>query len=252
MDFNEHNGYLNRHFIEYLYPERVPRSYKCSSCDGGALDFLPNSFSYQETKRSAQSHQEDWWEIEMVEFVFSGILVCESCDEKYAVSGIGAVEDDFDEDYGHCVSNYFIPKHFTPEIHLFKIAPKTPDEIRNIITSSFSLAWSDFSAAANKLRIALEFIVDSLIDESKEHESLGRKIQKIPDENSRIREMINAIKWLGNEASHSSTLKECDLAFAYEAMENILNLLYPDTAKIDCLLKHTSIINKMKGSLIKG
>ncbi|MFW9709569.1 DUF4145 domain-containing protein [Vibrio parahaemolyticus] len=250
MNIDEYMTYVNRRFIEVMYEERVPDAYKCACCRGG-LGFLKGSFTSQETKRSAQAHQEDWWEIEMVELVFSGILVCKSCGENYTVSGVGAVEEDFDEEYGHHICEYFTPKYFYPEIHLFKIAPKTPENIKKIIESSFSLAWSDFSAAANKLRIALELIVENLVPDASPKDSLGLKIQKIPDEQVQIRKMINAIKWLGNEASHTSRLKECDLAFAYEVMDSVLNDLYPDNAKRESLLKHVDRVNENKGSLVR-
>ena len=252
MDIEDHMEYINRSFIEKIYKNKVPKVYKCSSCGEGALDFIDDTFHCFESNDSTLAQQHEDWEPEWIEQVFSGVLACRNCNQKFAVSGIGGAEEDYDEEYGKYICEYFYPKYFCPELHLFKIPINTPKKIHEIIISSFYLAWSDFSASGNKLRVALEIIVNDLAENVNEKDTLGNKIAKIPDKHLSIKNMINAIKWLGNQASHEARLKEYDLAFAYEVTDLVLNELYPDTVKKDSLLKHVGLVNKAKGSIAKS
>ncbi len=246
--------YMNQSFIYPLYENKVPEEYKCSHCGSGRLHFEENSFCKAELKDSIASYEYPDWEPEWVELVFSGILTCKNCNEKYTVSGIGALEQDYDHetDSSPNYTPFYTPKYFNPPLDIFNIPKNTPSELKKFIKSAFSLAWADFPAAGNRLRAALEIIVDDLIQETKPKRSLGNKINNIPDDNSDIRELMNAIKWLGNDASHEAKLTECDLAFAFNATELILKKQYPDTDadKKTTILAHAKEINKVEGSFI--
>ena len=251
MSNKEQLEYKNRKFIKAICQNKIPSSYRCSSCGDGHLEFIKGSFSSHETKHSLAGHDEDCWDYGWVELIFSGALRCRNCNESYVVSGTGGVDEDFNEIEGRFYSEYFLPKYFHPEIFVFEIPLKTPEAIRDIIISSFRLSWADFSASGNKLRVALELMVNDLISNPKANETLGNKINRIPNSHSTIRDMMNAIKWLGNEASHEAKLKECDLAFAFDTIELILKDLYPDEQKKNSILKHVGLVNTAKGSIAK-
>ena len=244
--------YMNQSFIYSLYENKVPEEYKCSHCGSGHLHFEQNSFCKAELKDSIDNYDHPDWEPEWVELVFSGILICKNCDEKYTVSGIGALEQDYDHETALSpnYTPFYTPKYFNPPLDIFNIPENTPNQLKKIIKSAFSLAWADFPAAGNRLRAALEIIVNELVQETAAKRTLGNKINDIPDDNSDIRDLMKAIKWLGNDATHEAKLLECDLAFAFNATELILKNQYPDTDKKTTILAHAKEINKAKGSFI--
>jgi hypothetical protein len=73
---------------------------------------------------------------------------------------------------------------------------------------------------------------------------LHNKILKFQDRDLEAANMLLALKFLGNEASHDSVLEECDLAIAYEILERVLNRLYGDDSHFNAAV---SAINSQKG-----
>ena len=243
--------YSKKRFIHYLNKDEIPKEYKCSSCNSSSLYFKSDFLKTTESKESIEKHNYHGWCTDEVSLIFSGILSCKVCNESHAISGIGFLERDYNEYESNDYIEVLIPKYINPTLDIFKIPSNTPDKLKEIIKSSFSLAWSDYPAAGNRLRVALEVIIDNLIPSTNTNDSLGNKINKIPQSNSDIQKVMKAIKWLGNEASHDAELIECDLAFAFEATEFILNKLYPDADKAPHILSQAEQINKNKGSFIK-
>lgn len=76
--------------------------------------------------------------------------------------------------------------------------------------------------------------------------SLHRRIQLLPPKYAHLKEMILAIKWLGNAGSHSTeTITRDDVLDSYELTEHILQEVYSSKKKkLVALAKH---VNKKKG-----
>lgn len=249
IGLDEYMKYINHRFTVRIFQSKFPRDHRCSSCGDGVLEYIPEDFHKYETKESAKHQHHDNWDPEWIEYIFTGALRCQSCSETYIVTGTGKVEHCWDPECGQTYEDVFFPKFFLPAIHIFSIPKQTPIEVAKIIEASFSLAWVDYSAAGNKLRVALELIVDELVPNSKL--SLGRKINNIPEEKSNIKDMINAIKWLGNQSSHAAELAEYDLAFSFKIIERVLIALYPDPDDTEILITHVKMVNNAKGSFAK-
>lgn len=247
MIIEQYMKYINHRFTVKVFENQFPKEYRCSRCSDGVLEFVSDEFHKHETLDSTKWRLDADWEPEWIEYLFTGTLRCQSCSEIYVVSGTGTVEEDWDEEEGRVHYDVFFPKFFMPAIHIFSLPKQTPVEVANIIEMSFSLAWSDYSAAGNKLRVALELIVSELVPDS--NQSLGRKINEIPEEKSDIRDMLNAIKWLGNQGTHESKLKECDLAFSFKVIEKLLYKLYPVPDDTESLMTHVQWVNEAKGSI---
>ncbi|XQF93676.1 DUF4145 domain-containing protein [Pseudoalteromonas espejiana] len=241
-------AYINHRFIVKIIEKKFPKDYRCSKCSDGFLEFIPDTFHKYDTLDSAKLFQCEDWEPDWVDYIFTGSLCCVNCGETHIVTGTGKPEEYIDEE-GKVFFDVFYPKFFLPTINIFPIPSNTPEAISEIIKSSFSLAWADYSASGNKLRVALELIVDKLVPNSTK--SLGNKIKDIPDAKSNIREMINAIKWLGNQGSHEAKLEEYDLAFSFKIIERVLKDLYPDSDDNESLMAHVKMINTSKGSIAK-
>jgi hypothetical protein len=249
MNIEEYMKYINHRFTIRVFQNQFPKDYRCSSCGDGVLGFVADKFQKHETLNSINWHQDEDWEPEWIEYIFTASLQCQSCSEVYIVSGTGKLEEEWDHEEGRVHYDVFFPKFFLPTIHIFAIPQQTPVEVANIIESSFSLAWSDYSAAGNKLRVALELIVAELVPNSEQ--TLGNKINEIPEKQADIREMLKAIKWLGNQGSHEAKLAEYDLAFSFKVIEKVLNILYPTPDDTDALMAHVKMVNQAKGSIAK-
>ncbi|MDO9209663.1 MAG: DUF4145 domain-containing protein, partial [Deltaproteobacteria bacterium] len=89
---------------------------------------------------------------------------------------------------------------------------------------SFALAWQDFSSAGNKVRVAIEDLIEELSPGL--NGKLHNKLEAFKKVNPEVADMLMAVKWIGNAGSHTSDLKECDLAVAYQVMEEVLRKLY--------------------------
>lgn len=249
MNTEEYMKYINHRFTAQIFENRFPRDYRCSNCGDGILSFISNEFHKHETSKSKKLRRDDDWEPEWIEYIFTGTLCCQSCFERYVVSGTGKVEEEWNHEEGRVHYDVFFPKFFMPVIDLFSIPKQTPEDVTRIIRASFSLAWSDYSAAGNKLRVALELIVSRLVPDS--NQTLGMKINEISDDKSDIREMLKAIKWLGNQGSHEAKLEEYDLAFSFKVIENVLNKLYPEPDETESLMAQVQMVNLVKGSIAK-
>lgn len=247
MDVDKYYEYVNTRFRERIFKDKFPLKYRCSCCGDGVLKFKAGTFYSTETveSRNAQSHDE--WEPGWISYVFSGGLICQSCESPFYVSGTGTVEEQWDDIEGQIHYDVFYPLFFVPTIHLFNIPVNTPIQVKKIIESAFSLAWADYSASGNKLRVALEAILDGITPKSKD--SLGIKINSLPEKMADIKAKLNAIKWLGNEGSHVANLEEYDLAFAFKVIEKVLLTLYPNEDDTEKLMGQVHLINKKKGSI---
>jgi hypothetical protein len=137
---------------------------------------------------------------------------------------------------------------------LFKLPNRTPKSVADTINRSFLLCWSDISASCNVLRVAVEKLFVEQWGDIK-GKSLSEKINKLKNhsedspERLQVCNLLNAIRFLGNDASHDDAMEERDLAVAFDFIERILNIAFD--AKNDKLNTWASMVNDAKGSPIK-
>lgn len=229
-----------------MYSGQTP-DWKCPHCKKGRLTIKKKDFRSEETAQSKRERDHPHWEPDWLRYIFSAFLNCTSCDETTVVVGDGRIDGFYDPETGkEGGEEVFMPKYFIPPLPIFDIPNKCPEEVEKHLHESFELAWADFSAAGNKLRIAVERLVDNLAPDSKG--SLHDRIQALSSSHDKIKESLLAIKWLGNDGSHESTLEECDVAFAYEVFGLVLNNLYGKTKNLGTLVQ---LVNEAKGSIAK-
>ena len=252
MPSQEEIDYTNFRFREFISQTSIP-NWICPHCQKGNLQLSKDKLNSIETEKSKKLKDDPDFEPEWISYIFSDFLKCTKCNDLTAVIGNGQVEHcqkiSDDDEWEEWLELIFIPKYFYPPIHIFKIPQKTPESARLALIESFSLAWSDFSSAANKLRISIEHLVDKLDNSltGKIHNKIEQLQKK--DQYKEIATMLMAIKWIGNEGSHYQVeLKEYDIAFAYKVMEEVLNSLYERKINI----KHLSmLVEQNRGSLKK-
>ncbi len=236
--------------------------WECPSCSKGVFKGEKGSFFYKETKESSDAQDIDGWDPTWIEYIYSCRLICTnpSCKSVIVSSGTGSVEyeqvyklNDEIPDIRHY--DYFQPKVFIPNLNIFNVAPDTPDDVKQDIKKSFELFFINQSSSLNQLRIAIEKILSHLRIKKYTKTKKGRmipitlhaRIELLPRKHQDVRDLLIAIKWLGNTGSHSSDATIDDVMDAYDIFEIILNNLFD--SRLSEVKKIASQVNKKKGRI---
>lgn len=253
---------MNRDLFKQPFTlDKVP-DWICPTCEKGILRMKKGSFAQEESAYSRKNSYDPscgyiYFE---VEYVYICLFICSNdrCKEVVANTGIGFVveniELDEDGEVNEVNGDFFGPLYFRPPLKLIRIPKKCSKSIQKSLEESFQLFFSSPSSAANNLRISLEEILTELkikrftISKKRERKvlQLHQRIDLLPDRYSHIKEMMEAIKWLGNAGSHShDEVKVDDVLNAYELMEHVLEEIYQSKGKrVEAIAKK---INKKKG-----
>jgi len=234
-------------------------SWQCPTCNSGILTVKEKEFIYANSAETTAIIKEDFFEPEMAKLTFTALLKCSNpkCVETVTCSGFGRVkEKEYYTEFGHPESvyiNYFKPLFFYPPLHIFIIPKDTPEDVKEAIVSSFSLAFNNHSAAANQIRIALECLLTHLkikrfnIKNGKRRRlNLHQRIELLPVKYQKIKDVCLAIKWLGNAGSHcDDTMSFDDLFDGYDMLSFVLEELYTNKHKF--VKRIAKRINEKKG-----
>jgi hypothetical protein len=232
--------------------------WQCPHCEVGLLKIDKEKFQQSETKKSTQSEENAYGEKEFTEYLFNGILNCNHCLDIVTITGYGDLANynnpiktqsnsfNPEVDWVPITVDRFFPLYFHPSINIFDVSKKCPKNIREVIISSFKLFWSDKNASANKVRIAIEKIIEDInINTKISKKPLGDKISNsnvLPD---KVKDYFLAIKWIGNSGSHKElNVSKNDIIDAYKLLEKSISILYEKDIE---LIKITKEINKKKG-----
>ena len=209
----------------------------CLICHLGALEPHIEEF---ESKESIDNRVgAEIWDRRKSGF-FHGELRCSRtmCGNKYAVAGewIGESTDAADEksiiiahnqaniriDVLHISNNEdlsesdpnllgFTVRHILPPLPLIALPDKTPSNVRVLIDSASSVLLSDPSAAATRIRIAVEALLDkqgirkTVQGNRSTRLNTHSRIELFRSVNMVAADQLMAVKWIGNVASHEKT-----------------------------------------------
>jgi hypothetical protein len=151
---------------------------------------------------------------------------------------MGYEEAEWDDEHGTTWEERFRPKFAWPMPSVFSIADDCPRRVAVEIRASFGSLWSDQPAAASRLRVALEYLLDEIgirrrrrVTKGFETLSLHQRIELLSKAQPEVAANLMAIKCLGNTGSHESSVALDDLLKAYEIMEHALDTLLGQRAK---------------------
>lgn len=257
---------MNRELFKGSFKLGKIPNWVCPTCTKGTLKIKKDSFTREESayslKNSLKNSEYGYLALEL-SYVYTCILVCsnEDCNEVVVSTGTGGISPEFDEG-GELIEeevDYLCPKYFQPSLKIIQIPQKCSQNLTNSLNESFKLFFSSPSSAANNVRIALEELLTALnvnrFTISKHNTtskgkrkpiSLHHRIENLPYKYSDFKEMILAIKWLGNAGSHShDEITTNDILDAYELLEHVLNGIYqPTTKRLAAIARK---VNKKKG-----
>lgn len=122
-----------------------------------------DSLKIAELRWSNDAHSHEAWDPDWIEERFTCLPICPNreCGEVVALSGRTHHEEDHDwEQQTMHWSRTFGPKVFTPAPPIFPIPEECPEGIRQELKKPFGLYWSDPASSANRLRVAVEVLLN--------------------------------------------------------------------------------------------
>jgi hypothetical protein len=131
---------------------------------------------------------------------------------------------------------------------MFEVPEHCPAEIKTQLRAAFTLFWCDEAAAANRVRIALERLMDHMGVRSRRRKpgrivslTLHDRIEIFRSREPTIGKQLMALKLLGNTGSHRGQVQRDDLLDAFEILEHALaELIDRRTAKVEQLARELS------------
>ena len=251
---------IDRRSLKLPFRKSVSPQWICPTCYKGVLKIQTDSFKFEETRASKRAHHDEDWTPDWIRYVFSCMLVCSNgnCKEVVSCSGKGFVGVDFNyyDEHGEVQLDWedcFQPKYFFPHLKIFQYPANTPKDVAVELEASFALFFCNPSSAANHVRIVLEHLLTSLkvkrfktASGQRLFMNLHQRIELLPKKHEHLKDLLFAVKWLGNAGSHSTqSISMDDVMDAYEIMEEVLRDLY--TSKKAGVRKIAKEIIKKKG-----
>lgn len=140
-----------------------------------------------------------------------------------------------------------------PPLQIAKEFPvKTPTEVLARLGEASFILWADPNSAGNKLRVAIEILLN--FEKIPRYHVVKHKRRVISLHNRLIEfekwvgfpaRIFLAVKWIGNEGSHSTVLNVEDVLEAVDLLHNGIELLYGNSeAELERKVRK---INKAKG-----
>lgn len=204
----------------------------CPTCNVGTL--IPPSKEKAHQSETVDSRENNY-EYKS-EYVFSVHLRCNNCEDVVVASGRKLEEYPYFK--GGRVLKSIIPVSFYPAPKIITLPISCPASVGKVLNESFALYWLDLSSCANKIRIAIEILLNELnvisstqTNKGKQILSLHKRIEEFGYSNAEVAKCLLAIKWIGNAGSHLSEVTKDDVLNAYELLEYSLDELYDDRKK---------------------
>lgn len=236
---------MDRKALKLPFTLEKSNDWVCPTCRNGMLRIQEDTFHANEVRNSRDHSSHDAWDPERVQYVFSCMLVCKNdqCNETVSCAGVGGVESnvtyDENDDPDHLYNDFFLPKFFEPHLKLINIPIGCPESVSTPLNDSFGLFFSLPSAASNNVRIAIEALLTELkvrrfnLNKNKRwFMNLHQRINLLPSKFSHLKDLMLAIKWLGNAGSHDNgKISKDDVMDSYDLLEHILHEIYAPKAK---------------------
>lgn len=233
----------------------------CGYCGKG---HLLADVTTTESASSSRHRDHEGWEPEWITGVFSGVLTCSNpaCGEHSAVIGEMKVDAKLtsSRDWDGQYATFLKIEMVSPALPLLQFPDATPTAVRARVSAASSILWAQPSAAANRLRSAVEELltargVRKTQDMSpKAGAKSGRKrrrlttherIELLRKNEPVIADALEAVKWIGNEGSHEEGLTALDVLSGVRLLARAIELSY-DTNPTE-LARLAAKINKKKG-----
>ncbi|MEU6214332.1 DUF4145 domain-containing protein [Streptomyces sp. NPDC047023] len=203
----------------------------CPTCKRSSLTLVEGSLDARQATTSAAVDDHPNWEVEWHYGSFSADLRCpkSTCD-LVRVVGRTSYEHMSDPEFGPGYEQILTPLFFLPELPLIESFGNCPDAVRKRIEAASTVIWADPSSAANRLRTAVECLMDEFGIQGGTLHSRIEKFKKSNPNFSSAANLMLAVKWGGNVGTHDSILQVTDVLNIVEILERTLHEIYDTTA----------------------
>lgn len=250
---------LDGEFWQHEWPS-VP----CPECKTGDLVAEEDAIADVMATASVRAQDDPDWDPEWIFGYFHGVLICNrgSCREKVVVVGeyrVLPVDNEQAQSPGLLWGSYYRLSYTIPPLPIVLIPAGAPEEVRARVTEASRVIWTDPGAAANRLRLAIEELLNKLRIKKTTISKRGNRVRLnthdrillLKQKNVRAGETLEAVKWIGNQGSHDGgKLTATDVLDGAELLAYALKLLY-DTTEVD-IARRVKAINKSKGLRRRG
>ena len=210
-------------------------SWSCSQCWNGSLRLLPATL--QTTTSRTERLERDDPHYNHHEFLdrFVALLKCDNpaCEETGTIAGNRHqhwLPDGTEDGYTDISYQVF---SVVPSPLPFKLGSRVPQAVADRMREASALFWQDATAAANRAREAIGAILTDLgietHSENKRRLNLHQRIEKLRARTDRTwgeqADLIEAIKWIGNEGTHETVSRE-EVLDAFELLETVIEDIY--------------------------
>lgn len=201
----------------------------CGACATGELQIgKPNEIDVAERDRDHPG-----WEPEWTHGHFSVQAECTNgeCRSIALIAGKMKVDTVVDE-HGHWhgqYDTYYEIQYCEPALRLLAVPDGTPDDVKRAIVSASQVIWINPSSAANRLRAAIEQLLTDL--GVSERGSAHRRIERLAASRPEVATVLEAVKWIGNDGSHTAALPLKDVLEGVALLERALILVYDRSAE---------------------
>jgi hypothetical protein len=170
---------------------------------------------------------------------FTAFMVCSHCSDNVAVTGLSQVHTKKMADEKQLPPIYKID-NFSIPIPMFNINHLVPVSIQPELLGAFSYFHIDTNASANKLRRAIEKFCSEL---GMEGSNLGRQVEQLKKTYPVEADLLNTLRLVGNEGTHSDGVLEDDLLMAFDIVEEVLTI-FPRLDKLKRLKAPQAILSE--------
>ncbi len=216
----------------------------CPKCQKSKLGFI--KFAEEITESGKYLEKQGY--PHGIEHQFIGLMKCSSskCGQVINISGLVNKDIQWSEedDYGNYFEKHldsYKPLYFHPNIRYFKITHDIPKKILETIDLVFHHFFYDKNASANKIRTAIEMILDDIKAPKKRWNNAKTKLSKFNSLHQRIEHfkqtkknisiLMLANKYIGNDGSHIGDVTNEDLLLALDNLEEIIEQIYIKNSK---------------------
>lgn len=244
---------------EWITAAKWPRIL-CPQCQVGTVGF-GNSQTYLDSasRESLDAARRNEGPFEELSGTFTGMLICDdsSCRREFAMAGDWGFLYDFDDFDGHgqphSVDTYRV-RYVNPALPLFLIPTRTPQAVRDEIVGASNVLFISPSAAGNRLRRAVEELMNAQrVNKSRIDSKSGKRVAitlharivQFGSKQPATAHALLAVKWIGNEATHGQDMTVADVVLCARVLEAALVALY-DQSDAE-LRKIVAQINRRKG-----
>jgi Domain of unknown function (DUF4145) len=224
---------LDRNLLASTFSRTEFPKLPCPRCKKGQLRLEPATLIIADPEYNAVGHSHPDWEPDWLVERFSAHLKCDDskCGERGVMSGDSELVEIDEDDGSYGLESMLRPQSLFPAVALIDIPEAASYEVRTELWKSFGQFWTDIDAAANRVRVAIERLLDQLkvgTTTVNKHNKvvdldLNGRIDRFAKTNPEFKEALHGLRMMGNLGSHGTGVNREVFLDGLEMLEDALS-----------------------------